>query len=255
MYVSISSDDSSDLFPENTNSKFKVKLDTPINSDHVGLAEINFITSTTNVNTTSICLTVNEKTDDGGMEGTSLTLSLEAGFYKTLDDLITAANKVVAKFTTLFPHLKPKFKLDKDYGRIMFGPIGKLDNFYTSCHDDVYRLIPDAFGFWPANFNRALVKGEDKYVVAGNPPSLTSHIFSQFIYTNIIKDTFIGDVQAKLLRTVPVKNDQPINLEFKTIYYQPVEVNYIQIIEIDIRDDTGKEIDFKEAVTLTLHFI
>ena len=85
-------------------------------------------------------------------------------------------------------------------------------------------------------------------------------IHELFVYTNIIAPVLIGDTYARLLRQVEIPNnvtfgDQCV-IKYQTPYYRPLLYSdEIPSIEIDIRDDTNKPIEFAFGrVIVTLHF-
>ena len=80
-----------------------------------------------------------------------------------------------------------------------------------------------------------------------------------FIYTNIIEPIIVGDVNVPLLKSVwldKYEDDQIVQILIKNPMYIPVALAYINNIEINIRDDSGKLIKFgnDSKTHLTLHF-
>ena len=88
------------------------------------------------------------------------------------------------------------------------------------------------------------------------PPKQMRTTPSLYIYCDIIEDNIVGDVRAKLLRTVPVIGEQSdtINIAFAKLYYHPVRPGYISDVEMLICDDAGGKIQFGPAKTvIVLH--
>ena len=83
-------------------------------------------------------------------------------------------------------------------------------------------------------------------------------IYGLFVYTDIISPDYVGDVQANLLRVVPVNTDNLIvfNYDDKP-HYKPLCMNYITKIRIFIADNRSNEVQFVDpAKTLCkLHFV
>ena len=79
-----------------------------------------------------------------------------------------------------------------------------------------------------------------------------------FVYCDIIKHQYVGDVSKQLLRVVFVNNNE--NSQCKTYdspHYVPVTKNYIDSIQITIKDsfnDLFKFISGSELVLVKLHF-
>ncbi len=86
-----------------------------------------------------------------------------------------------------------------------------------------------------------------------NPHNI-SHLF---VYTDIIPSQLVGGTEAPLIKTIPVRNDTigTDGESYTNIEYYPVNKNPIDTIEIIIRDGTGKKIPFSEGRSIvTLHF-
>lgn len=78
-----------------------------------------------------------------------------------------------------------------------------------------------------------------------------------YVYTDIIDHQMVGDTTAPLLRNVPVqgKFSSMVNIDFTKLEYKSVSTSLVNTIEIDIRDDTGKRIPFNTGrVIVKLHF-
>lgn len=98
-------------------------------------------------------------------------------------------------------------------------------------------------------------------VNSDQPAQLSNNIPDMFmIYSDIIEPYAVGDVQAKLLRSVPLNHHQ---CAYNTIFvktfsspiYIPVLTNTFRTIDIDIRDQFGESIPFdRGTLTVTLHF-
>ena len=77
------------------------------------------------------------------------------------------------------------------------------------------------------------------------------------VYTDIIDAELVGDAKVKLLRAVGIEGEMGhfATKEFIRPYYKPVTTNYINSILIELKDDTGKDLDFTVGkVICKLHF-
>lgn len=80
-----------------------------------------------------------------------------------------------------------------------------------------------------------------------------------YCYTDIIDYQFVGDSYSPLLTTIAVPNNlkygDTINHMYSQPHYVPVCRNNINIVEIDLRSDTGEKVSFKSGkVVAKLHF-
>jgi hypothetical protein len=89
------------------------------------------------------------------------------------------------------------------------------------------------------------------------PNNHLESVQSLYIYTDIIDYQLVGDEYAPLLRNVVVSQNysHPVAINYENPHYLPVNKSIISTINIDIRDDTGKEINFIQGkVEIKLHF-
>ena len=80
-----------------------------------------------------------------------------------------------------------------------------------------------------------------------------------YLYCDIIKPVLVGNTEAQLLRRVEIPNNLTIGgqvvIKYQNPYYVPLVRSEFDRIEIDIKDDTGRSIDFPFGSTcVTLHF-
>lgn len=87
-------------------------------------------------------------------------------------------------------------------------------------------------------------------------PVSRSHLI--FIYTDIIREHFVGDALSPVLRVVPLQQKDEMtmcNLSFPNLYYFKLKSNYIDTINILILDETGAKVRFGPGrVLINLHF-
>ena len=89
------------------------------------------------------------------------------------------------------------------------------------------------------------------------PPSVLLNNAKLYIYCDVIEDNVVGDVRAKLLRTVPVngKNFDYITYIFNRPYYHKLRPGYISDIEIQVCNDLGELVKFQSSkLECVLHF-
>lgn len=109
----------------------------------------------------------------------------------------------------------------------------------------------------------------------GNPPTVSYEYYPQtvnpercvelnptthhlYVYCNLIAEIMVGDIFAKLLRTISTRSEdygQYVTRIFTSPHYQPLESSFENFVEISVRDDGGKLIPFESGkVIATLHF-
>ena len=78
-----------------------------------------------------------------------------------------------------------------------------------------------------------------------------------YVYMNIIKSQYHGDVVVPVLRTVTVKGEHGnyVSKNFERPHYVPLNKKMFDTISINIRDEAGDLVAFKDGkVIITLHF-
>lgn len=229
MYLTLPSSACRDIFPDNSPSNYKIQLKSPLHlkeDTEVALVDISYLNTINNVDDFTIY------TEFGDYP---TFYHMRAGYYNNVEHLIKRIrleNNLVLRY-------------DKALDRVKFKK--QTNQTYFSIIDINAQSI---LGFNKHNYEK------NEWIIAGGPPVLRRIIDTFYVYCNLMKETVVGDKEAKLLRTVPVLGEynQVINQEFQNLYYHPIEKTEINTIEIDIRDDTGTKIDFNDyEVMLTLH--
>ena len=78
-----------------------------------------------------------------------------------------------------------------------------------------------------------------------------------YVYTDVVESRIVGDSLAPLLRSLPVGGSHGATVydRFTNIHCMPLLYAHFKLIEINIRDDTGRFVPFEYGkVTVTLHF-
>ena len=85
---------------------------------------------------------------------------------------------------------------------------------------------------------------------------LNTSLGSLFVYTNIFSHQYVGEQQARLLRTVVLpRANKKFDIEFNKCHYFLVHGTYHRFIEIDIRDFDGNLANLTPGeIVLILHF-
>ena len=86
---------------------------------------------------------------------------------------------------------------------------------------------------------------------------ITAALNMIYVYCGIVQSQVVGDVNANLLRTVPIEGEvgEVITRTYSNIQYVAAQTKYFEYIEILLRDDTGNPLPFEHGrVITTLHF-
>ena len=228
-YIVLPSNSSTNLYPDNKISSFKVHLSNPLQLDptkwEVALSEIQFLHSWYNVRKGKNTLL---KISSNPAQVLS-SLKISEGYYTSVEKLI---ENIKAKDDFLNPveidlidlNQKVKIEVPKD-----------VELEFNKGSD-----IARCFGF---NENERLGEG-----ISISPSVVTVNLYhSIYVYTDIIENQYTGDFKVPLLRVIPITSRYGDNFYVK--YDKPHFFNLnrsrIQTIEIDLRDETGDLISFE----------
>jgi hypothetical protein len=240
-YVTLPSNASMDLFPDNLIGKYSTKLFNPIDLDgewEVGLAEIMYPVSwhirkpgtitIADVNNKQVTSKVNFSAND----------RLEIVAQRLTKYFRERQIKIDFTFTELNSEFSIKF------------PINTVR--YISMDKQLSRV----FGFKTSLFTRL----ESSTGIMSDLDQDLEALGSFYIYTDIITHQCIGDVNAKVLRVVALdyqygNKSQYVNKIYDVPHYVPLERNNIETINITLKDSTGQNVSFESGkIVVKLHF-
>jgi len=282
-YITLKSNSSIDYFPNNTASKFKVKLANQINLEdrwEVAITEITYPHTWQNLTQSTRCKFIFERLEDQAEWGHDLEdldsaiiddlneneeneaaynmidITIPSGYYSSADRLLNAMGHKIWRIA------KDEFSIVK--------------NLATFDYDDIsdqilIRLHPNGVFYFENNSIAEMLGLQPSYSL-GDTPIYQSPIVSKadynpfeffkpkqmFIYCDLVQPQFIGTQLLPIIRQF-ITGTEHGKLETKTfekLYYMPVAQKTINTIEINLLDDTSQFINFQNEsiVTCMLHF-
>lgn len=174
-------------------------------------------------------------------------LQVPIGYYRSMDKLITTINELLEDQTKIDENvasLKPIW-LKYDVVTRHVYPILKQDfeiSFSTG--------IAEVFGFIPG-------KWYQKRSVSEHKADVRHGFYTLFVYCSLCEPQVVGDYYVPLLRSVSIQGHDG-DVVMKTYgepHYVPVNTSKFDMIEINIKDDTGRNVSFQSGkVVCKLHF-
>ena len=243
-YLTLPSNASLDVFPDNKTTEYRVKLPQPIELDgnwEVGLYSISYphtwyTLRDINADTHFYC-------DDGS--GFYNTVKMDYGFYASIQEFIVDVNK----------GLKEETGDDSMYFTYST-KTGKVTCHLKKPRQKVFvaRTISLILGYAGKETIIDVAKG-----AAQESPYVADLSFFSFIFTycNIVQPQIVGDTSAQLLRSIPVegKYGDIVTKTFTNIQYVPVQTKSFGDVKILLRNDTGDPVPFERGKVIeTLHF-
>lgn len=236
-YLTLPSNASLSIFPDNKTTSYRVKLPQAIDLSgnwEVGLFSISY------PNTWYTLKNFDNHIYYADRSGIFSSAFVDYGYYETMQNLIKAANAALKKETKndnitltfnartekVTVHLKNGYQLIITGRMSVILGFGGKETKITKRKDSPY--VGDLFG-----------------------------MTTIYIYCDIVQPQIVGDINAKLLRCIPVegKSGEVITKTFTNIQYVPVQTKSFEDVEILLRSDTGDPVPFESGkVITTLHF-
>lgn len=229
-YVTLPSNSSPEVYPDNTLTHFRVKLPQPITLEgqwEVGLAEIVYPHQWYNLDEKSTY----SYTSNGHQWWRK---EIPPGYYRNEAGLLNLLE------TNLGPMIR--YTWDDKTGKVSINLRENVEVIYKGA-------LAEILGF----------KG-DTHITSSltvDNPMDVKHFHNMFVYCDIVDPHAVGHAKVPLIRVVTVKGryGEDVNSIYTNIYFHPVKQKYFDTIEIDIRDNAGRKIPFlRGTVIVTLHF-
>nr|DAC81379.1 TPA_asm: penton [Parasteatoda house spider adintovirus] len=237
-YITLPSDASMHIFPDNTMSHFSTKLPKRLEllgEWEVGLVEIIYPRMWNNI------------TEDGNSyeynlgNGVKKKNSIPSGFYDSVNEIIDQFEKNI-RIKLGYNKFSKKVKLQLTNGATLRLSKGLAESLGFP-HDETLgeNVIPPG-----------TLSIESPFVA---DPNVDLHLL--YIYADIIQPEMVGDVVAPLLRILTVKGEdgEMVHAQFDRPHYLPLSRKHIESIEIVIRTHSGRYVSFERGkLIVKLHF-
>ncbi|KAK2187695.1 hypothetical protein NP493_156g00009 [Ridgeia piscesae] len=222
-YLTLPSNASIDLYPENTLTRYVTSLPQIISLSgqwECGLVEIQYPHSWYNIRRDNAWFAI--VTDSGNNIDRG---KIEVGYYDRPERLIAAINRTLKEapdeknVTLSYSTITQKVTVDVDPGTIfsMDMNIGFNNSFVTTAKEGD-SVVDMAQGF-----------------------------YALYVYINVVEPRLVGDSVAPLLRIVPLegKHGDIVSKSFDNVQYVPVLHKEFGTVEVDIRYDAGRSVPFE----------
>ena len=235
-YVTLPSNSSISVYPNNTLAEYRVKL--PERVDLVGAWEVGLASITFPHTWFNIVQDDQKFYYDDGL-GLWTVDRIPVGYYTSVTDVISSINQAITDDGVTGISLKLDNRSQKV--TVTLG-VGKKLSFENN--------LGVILGF-----GSDIIL--DKTTKAPFVSDLNIGLQSLYVYLNIIESQIVGDVRAPLLRIIPArgKDGEIITIEYDNPQYFPLATKEFETLEVLITDDTGKKVPFERGrVVITLSF-
>ena len=236
-FLLLPSNASLNLYSDNTLTSYKVQLPEPIILEgeyEVGLQSIIWPRTFNNITESSKRLYYQTPS------GLADVVLLSKGYYESMTSLIDHINKQLKEDVADNIHMKFEPQSEKVFVTVKNGYQLLLSN-------DLSQIL--GFG----NEMKTISQSQYSPFVS----DLSGGMQCLYVYSDIVSFQIVGDTKARLLKVLPVegKHGDTIYRSFDVPTYYPVGTKEFQDIKIDIRDGSGRKIQFQRGrVVVNLHF-
>lgn len=242
-FVTLPASASSQEFPNNTNSKFRVrlpqKLHLSLNNWEVSLSNIHFPNKFHNITKGEIKV---KHSIDG--EIYTKKVSLGRGWIRNPGSIIRLLNEKMKRESVSNTNLGELVELH--FNQLSSFTSMTISDQVTSVEfsEDLQELLGVEKMYYPGNHH------------ATRTVDVMRGLAFMYVYCSVVAPEIIGDTMAQLLRIVPVGVGYAhASKEFKTDHMVPVNGTDIEVIEVNIRKDNGETVTFVDGkVVVTLCF-
>jgi hypothetical protein len=108
----------------------------------------------------------------------------------------------------------------------------------------------DKIAEFPDNIETPYVISRKQRQFYSESPIVLRKMTTMYLYSNIIQNSMIGDIEAKVLGHIAINDVQygkQYEKRFNPLIFTPLCINYLNTIEIKLADPTGREIEFSEG--------
>lgn len=241
-YITLPSNSSVKIFPQNTVSNFMTKLSQTVTLTgewEVGLSEIQYARSWYNMRKRNNWIYVSPARGKP-----FFAKDIPQGFYSSIHPVINFINRILSQHSQEARD-NVKINYDEVSARIKID----IKNGATLTFSSDVAVI---LGF-ETPFERAITQPTESPFA----PNVHLGMYSLYVYCDIVQVQMVGDSQVPLLRVVPIEGQhgEYITRTYQSPQYLPVSRKAFDSIEIDIKDDTGNSIPFESGKSMvTLHF-
>ena len=242
-YVTLPSNASMDLYPTNKQASYKIRLPRTLYLRHgfeVALVEVQYPISWKTFS--------REESYEIGIfdreEGRYQSVFIPSVYYSNIGELVKQLNTTLAAHFAIRGNGKQaKLKILKLAHKIELEIVG--ERLWIEFKHE----MSDILGLEHKSYTGTTIA---PYIY-----DINKGFHSLYVYCNVCEPQIVGDAYVPLLRNVAIKGarGEYVTKTYGEPHYVPVNTDTVDMIEINIKDDTGQDVSFASGkVVCKLHF-
>jgi hypothetical protein len=242
---------SMDYFPENVLSNFTVKLPRVFNLDdyECALEEIILPTQLNNVRkglnkfrVTAPISATSPVEDERAVE-----YEVPPGYYQTVPQLIKAME--TAGLNEATPPIKVTIKKEKVTVKVQ-PPVR------VAFQGDLAAILGFPLHYNSTGETNGYTTPVTRKLVSQFPASPSDSLSTMYVYTDLIKDQYVGGTTAPLLRILNISHNdwrnQCISRTYVSPHFAPLKNSHFDTINVQIRDESGHQLHFRHGKVIVI---
>jgi hypothetical protein len=269
------------IFADNTIANYVTKLSPGMDLKgnwQVGLVEMSYSVSWYNVAEDQNIFIVIYK--DGKVYTARHEIVLRAGHYDNIEEILDNINNQVKLARAIDPdkpgNSPPSLKQTKHTkmitilngvmdGKLVFlkfdKDLARMLGFDSEYLQQMYENLLTQHVIETDDGNHRIRNSQNRKltIMGSRPYDLLAGFRNLYVYTDIVKPSYVGNTHVQYLRKISVPSDvrygQHIDCLYPITYYMTLMSNEFETIEIDIKDETGRHVPFEFGTCcVKLHF-
>ena len=243
-HVTLPSDNSRDYYPDNTSSRYTIKLPERVKLDgdyEVGLSEFIYSHTWFNFNNEAETFWFGIKIGEEDIT----KFQFKSGYYQDGAALATDLNRQASRSLLDMANVRIRFIFNNSSNKFS---IETSNRGWLIISNELMKHLGFLKG-WPVNPGLKMT--------ATSMFTMNRGMNLIYIYSDVASYSIVGDIETPLLRVCNTsgRDSEMVRTIFTHPHYVPVARNEFETIEINIKDELGRRIPFMHGKSIvTLHF-
>lgn len=243
-YIVLPSNTITNVFQNNLSSEYEIPLPKPLEFGQVpwevALVELFYPHTWENIHSPFLSVKFGALSTEGKLQ--YYKEKLASGYYSKVEDLVNEINSLKPE------QFNGKLSVNKANKRIKI-------RLHTGEAIEFHPIMAKLLGFNDTFYIN--IEGETRHIIAPNIANIHASMQNIYVYSNVVKETLVGNGYYPLLRIINTEGEHGENIHksFLNPFYHQVSLDRFNSIKITLCDDQGQAVPFQFGkVICKLHF-